>query len=141
MATLRNQRITHKEFIQMRKGREISLKLADQFDAKLAEGAAAQMRSSDLFELNQRLNFVKKISMFHGSIGFYIIMCIMAYSITLYVLAVLLFALSGVSLAELHDLGSIYSTEFVIALGFIYMLPGVVEQFIQYASSLVCSEQ
>ena len=39
MATLRNQRITHKEFIQMRKGREISLKLADQFDAKLAEGS------------------------------------------------------------------------------------------------------
>lgn len=38
MATLRNQRITHKEFLQMRKGREISLKLADQFDAKLAEG-------------------------------------------------------------------------------------------------------
>ena len=38
MATLRNQRITHKEFLQMRKGREISLKAADQFDAKLAEG-------------------------------------------------------------------------------------------------------
>lgn len=92
------------------------------------------MRSSDLFELNQRLNFVKKISLFHGSIGFYIIMCIMAYSITLYVIAVLLFAISGVSLSQLAKLGSIYSTEFVIALGFIYMLPGVVEQFIQYAS-------
>lgn len=115
----------------MRKGRETSLKLADQFDAKLAEGAAAQMRSSDLFELNQRLNFVKKISMFHGSIGFYIIMFIMATSISLYVLAITLFAISGVSLSQLSRLGSIYSTEFVIALGFIYMLPGVVEQFIQ----------
>lgn len=89
------------------------------------------MRSSDLFELNQRLNWVKKISMFHGSIGFYIIMCIMAYSVTLYVIAMLLFAISGISLGELHRLGSIYSSEFILALGFIYMLPGVVEQFIQ----------
>ena len=67
------------------------------------------MRSSDLFELNQRLNFVKKISLFHGSIGFYIIMCIMAYSITLYApphpIAVLLFAISGVSFSRLAKLG------------------------------------
>jgi hypothetical protein len=35
IATLRNQRITHKEFVQAKKGRETSLRLADQFEAKV----------------------------------------------------------------------------------------------------------
>lgn len=109
-----------------------------------AEGAAAQLRSSDIFELNQRLNFFKKISLFHGSLGFYLVMTIMAYryphglhipnlvepynkkslfdsvrSISLYVLTLLLFSLAGIGLQELGELGSVYSTELAIALGFI----------------------
>ncbi len=129
-ATLRNQRITHKEFVQAKKGRETSVRLADQFEAKLAEGATAQLRSSDLFELNQRLNWLKKMSLFHGSVGFYVVMTIMAFSIPLYVLALLLFALAGIGLEQLGKLGSIYSTELAIALGLVYMLPGVIEQLI-----------
>ena len=43
--------------------------------------------------------------------------------------------LPRLALSHLGNLGSIYSTEMIVALGLVYMLPGIVETLIQYVQT------
>eukprot|EP00663_Eupelagonemidae_sp_cell21sb_P010882 gene10882-biopygen3822 len=71
--------------------------LALSFEAKLAQGAAQQVRSVDVYMLNRKLDVFQRFGLFFASIAFYVTNMVMAISISYYILAIVLFAMSSIS--------------------------------------------
>eukprot|EP00993_Chasmostoma_nieuportense_P001089 NODE_19_length_4559_cov_24.014215_g17_i0.p1 GENE.NODE_19_length_4559_cov_24.014215_g17_i0~~NODE_19_length_4559_cov_24.014215_g17_i0.p1 ORF type:complete len:1500 (+),score=450.80 NODE_19_length_4559_cov_24.014215_g17_i0:393-4502(+) len=127
----RGERVEYVEWLQAQKGKESAIGPAFLFEKKLAQAAAQQMRSRDLYWLNQRAHAFLRFGLFFGTYGFYIYNTLMAMSIHLYIIAVVFFALSGVTN---HDLGVNQSTlavPWLFQVGFLFSFPLIVELSIE----------
>lgn len=128
----RDEKGAYVEFISQEKGRETSFMEAFTFEAKLAQGAAQQIRSRHLFYLNKRLPVLMKLSLFFGSLGFYVMSLLTTTSIKLYIYTVLLFVSAGVSYHKLGLLGAVIAVPWMFQIGFIQALPLLLEYMIHY---------
>eukprot|EP01113_Clastostelium_recurvatum_P039644 TRINITY_DN606_c0_g1_i3.p1 TRINITY_DN606_c0_g1~~TRINITY_DN606_c0_g1_i3.p1 ORF type:complete len:2408 (-),score=581.57 TRINITY_DN606_c0_g1_i3:45-6527(-) len=128
----RDERGTYVDWLSQEKGRETSFMEAFTFEAKLAQGAAQQIRSRHLFYLNKRLPILVKLSLFFGSIGFYLMTLLTTFSIKLYVYSLLMFVGSGVSYHRLGLLGSVIAVPWLFQVGFVQALPLLLEYIIHY---------
>jgi hypothetical protein len=127
----RGERIAYVEYVEEEKGRESGFNEAFTFEAKLAQGAAQQIRSREIYHLNNRLPVLTRLSLFYGSVGFYITSMLMCMSIDFYILAILFYAVSGVSYHALGLLNAVISVPWMFQIGFIQALPLLLEQMIQ----------
>eukprot|EP01121_Diplochlamys_sp_Union-15-3_P001816 TRINITY_DN11580_c0_g1_i1.p1 TRINITY_DN11580_c0_g1~~TRINITY_DN11580_c0_g1_i1.p1 ORF type:complete len:811 (-),score=121.63 TRINITY_DN11580_c0_g1_i1:69-2207(-) len=127
----RGERITYVEFIQQQKGRESEFFGAFTFEQKLAMGAAQQVRSRDVYTLNKRLQFFKRLSLLHGTLGFYITNTLMAISIDMYMYALIMFQVGNMTFNHLGLLGSKIAVPFLIQVGFVQAIPMLIEMIIQ----------
>eukprot|EP00667_Euglena_gracilis_P000073 EG_transcript_73 len=127
----RGERVEYIEWLQVQKGKESAMVPAFLFEKKLAQAAAQQMRSRDIYWLNQKASLFLKFGLFFGTYGFYIYNTLMAMSIHLYIIAVVFFMLSGVTN---HDLGvnqSSLAVPWLFQVGFLFSFPLIVELSIE----------
>ncbi|XP_068634434.1 callose synthase 10 [Aristolochia californica] len=82
-STLRQGNITHHEYIQVGKGRDVGLNQIALFEGKVAGGNGEQVLSRDVYRLGQLLDFFRMISFFVTTVGFYL--CTMMTVLTVYV--------------------------------------------------------
>eukprot|EP00756_Hemistasia_phaeocysticola_P008616 Hpha_TRINITY_DN14678_c0_g1::TRINITY_DN14678_c0_g1_i1::g.48572::m.48572 len=127
----RGERGTYVEFLECHKGRETSFPKATVFEAKLAQGAAQQIRSIDVYMLNRKLDVFQRFGLFFASIAFYVTNMIMSISISYYILGIVLFAMSGVSYHQLGLLDAVIAVPWLIQIGYVLAIPMIVELIIQ----------
>jgi callose synthase len=70
-STLRRGNITHHEYIQVGKGRDVGLNQISLFEAKVACGNGEQILSRDIYRLGHRFDFFRMLSFYFTTIGFY----------------------------------------------------------------------
>lgn len=126
-ALLNERKSVHTDKIQDEKGRDTSLGSTYTFNAKLAQGAASQMKSRDVFWMNSRLDFLRSFLLFHTSLGYYFTTTAMLSSVKMYLFGLLVFSLAGYSAENLGNLQFIYSVPFLVQVGMFTLLPLVLE--------------
>lgn len=83
-STLRRGNVTHHEYIQVGKGRDVGLNQISLFEAKVACGNGEQTLSRDVYRLGHRFDFFRMLSFYFTTVGFYVsAMVIFIRSITL----------------------------------------------------------
>ena len=70
-STLREGNVTHHEYIQVGKGRDVGLNQISMFEAKIANGNGEQTLSRDIYRLGHRFDFFRMMSCYFTTIGFY----------------------------------------------------------------------
>ncbi|WOL18279.1 callose synthase 10 [Canna indica] len=82
-STLRQGNITHHEYIQVGKGRDVGLNQIALFEGKVAGGNGEQVLSRDVYRLGQLFDFFRMMSFFFTTVGYYI--CTMMTVLTIYI--------------------------------------------------------
>ncbi|CDY67747.1 BnaUnng02530D, partial [Brassica napus] len=99
---LRQGNITHHEYIQVGKGRDVGLNQIALFEGKVAGGNGEQVLSRDVYRLGQLLDFFRMMSFYFTTVGFYF--CTMLTVLTLYIFlygkAYLAFSRVGATIRE-----------------------------------------
>jgi len=70
-STLRQGYITHNEYIQVGKGRDVGLNQISLFEAKVANGNGEQTLCRDVYRLGRRFDFFRMLSFYFTTVGFY----------------------------------------------------------------------
>eukprot|EP00899_Mesostigma_viride_P004611 jgi/Mesvir1/14150/Mv21726-RA.2 len=70
--TARGGRVTHHEYIQCGKGRDVGLNQIAMFEAKISSGNGEQILSRDVVRLSRNMDFFRMLSFYHTSVGFFI---------------------------------------------------------------------
>lgn len=136
--TLRGGNVTHHEYIQIGKGRDVGLNQISMFEAKVASGNGEQVLSRDIYRLGHRLDFFRMLSVFYTTVGFYFNSMVVVMTVYTFLWGRLYLALSGVEAAAMRDtssnkaLGAILNQQFVIQLGLFTALPMIVENSLEH---------
>jgi len=83
-STLRQGNITHHEYIQVGKGRDVGLNQIALFEGKVAGGNGEQVLSRDVYRLGQLFDFFRMLTFFYTTVGYYV--CTMMTVLTVYLL-------------------------------------------------------
>ncbi|KAI8031400.1 Callose synthase 7 [Camellia lanceoleosa] len=70
-STLRGGYITHHEYIQVGKGRDVGMNQISPFEAKVANGNGEQTLSRDVYRLGRRFDFYRMLSFYFTTVCFY----------------------------------------------------------------------
>ena len=70
-STWRGGNVTHHEYIQVGKGRDVGLNQISLFEAKIANGNGEQTMSRDIYRLGHRFDFFRMLSCYFTTVGFY----------------------------------------------------------------------
>ncbi|MCE0481523.1 Callose synthase 11 [Datura stramonium] len=136
--TLRGGNVTHHEYIQVGKGRDVGLNQIAMFEAKVASGNGEQVLSRDVYRLGHRLDFFRMLSFFYTTVGFFFNNMIVVVMVYTFLWGRLYLALSGVeehasrNASSNRALGSILNQQFVIQLGVFTALPMIVENSLEH---------
>lgn len=129
-ATLRGKKVTHEEFMQVGKGRDVTLSHINAFEAKLANGSAEMSLSRESYRLGDSLDFFRLSSIYYTHVGFYISNFITVVCVFVYAYAKLYVALhQEVSLAEIEQtdtldyLADVLNTQFIFQFGMLLTIP------------------
>jgi callose synthase len=63
--------VTHHEYIQVGKGRDVGLNQISLFEAKIANGNGEQALSRDMYRLGHRFDFFRMLSAYFTTVGYY----------------------------------------------------------------------
>lgn len=70
-STLREGNVTHHEYMQVGKGRDVGLNQISLFEAKIANGNGEQTLSRDIYRLGHRFDFFRMLSCYFTTVGYY----------------------------------------------------------------------
>ncbi|XP_077252429.1 callose synthase 7-like isoform X2 [Tasmannia lanceolata] len=70
-STLRGGNVTHHEYMQVGKGRDVGMNQISTFEAKVANGNGEQTLSRDVYRLGRRFDFYRMLSFYFTTVGFY----------------------------------------------------------------------
>ncbi|KAJ6792389.1 callose synthase 12-like [Iris pallida] len=138
--TLRGGNVTHHEYIQVGKGRDVGLNQIAMFEAKVASGNGEQVLSRDVYRLGHRLDFFRMLSFFYTTVGFYFNTMMVVLTVYAFAWGRLYLALSGLeaSIKNVADstsntaLGTVLNQQFIIQLGIFTALPMIVENSLEH---------
>ncbi|KAI5059885.1 hypothetical protein GOP47_0024305 [Adiantum capillus-veneris] len=135
--TLRGGNVTHHEYIQVGKGRDVGLNQIALFEAKVSSGNGEQISSRDVYRLAHRLDFFRMLSFYHTTVGFYVGNMIMVWAVYAFLWARVYLALSGLEDLIADSINNIALTaslnqQFVVQLGLFTALPMVVESTLEH---------
>ncbi|KAG8364724.1 hypothetical protein BUALT_Bualt18G0028500 [Buddleja alternifolia] len=137
--TLRGGNVTHHEYIQVGKGRDVGLNQISMFEAKVASGNGEQILSRDVYRLGHRLDFFRMLSFFYTTVGFFFNTMVILLTVYAFLWGRLYLALSGVESSAMADnannnraLAAILNQQFVIQLGLFTALPMIVENSLEH---------
>ncbi|CAJ1974879.1 unnamed protein product [Sphenostylis stenocarpa] len=132
---LRRGNITHHEYIQCGKGRDVGLNQISLFEAKVACGNGEQTLSRDIYRLGHRFDFFRMLSFYFTTIGFYISSMIVVLTCYAFLYGKLYLSLSGfeaaiVKLAKREgeeSLKSALASQSLVQIGLVMTLPMFME--------------
>lgn len=78
---LRGGSVAFPEYVKVGKGRDVGMQQIYKFEAKLAQGAAEQSLSRDVYRLGHGLDFFKLLSFYYNHVGFYLNMSFICWVI------------------------------------------------------------
>uniref|UniRef100_A0A5B7C9Y6 1,3-beta-glucan synthase n=1 Tax=Davidia involucrata TaxID=16924 RepID=A0A5B7C9Y6_DAVIN len=136
--TLRGGNVTHHEYLQVGKGRDVGLNQISMFEAKVSSGNGEQVLSRDVYRLGHRLDFFRMLSFFFTSVGSYFNTMMTVLTVYAFLWGRLYLVLSGVEGAAMDNasnnkaLGAILNQQFIIQLGMFTALPMIVENSLEY---------
>ncbi|KAG2599711.1 callose synthase 12-like [Panicum virgatum] len=138
--TLRGGNVTHHEYIQVGKGRDVGLNQVSLFEAKVASGNGEQTLSRDVYRLGHRLDFFRMLSFFYTTVGFYFNTMMVVLTVYAFVWGRFYLALSGLedyiskntSSTNNAALGAVLNQQFVIQLGLFTALPMIIENSLEH---------
>ncbi|OEL25066.1 Callose synthase 7 [Dichanthelium oligosanthes] len=70
-STMRGGNVTHHEYMQVGKGRDVGMNQISSFEAKVANGNGEQTLSRDIYRLGRRFDFYRMLSFYFTTVGFY----------------------------------------------------------------------
>lgn len=130
-STLRQGNVTHHEYIQVGKGRDVGLNQIALFEGKVAGGNGEQVLSRDVYRLGQLFDFIRMLSFYFTTVGYYV--CTMMTVLTVYVFLYgrVYLAFSGIDRAiaveaELSgntSLDAVLNTQFLVQIGVFTAVP------------------
>ncbi|CAA0839441.1 Callose synthase 5 [Striga hermonthica] len=133
--TLRRGNVTHHEYIQVGKGRDVGLNQISLFEAKVACGNGEQTLSRDIYRLGHRFDFFRMLSCYYTTIGFYVSSMLVVLTVYTYLYGKLYLSLSGLEQSIVHfakskgddALSVVMASQSIVQLGFLMALPMVME--------------
>ncbi|RDX85045.1 Callose synthase 7, partial [Mucuna pruriens] len=134
-STLRQGFITHHEYIQVGRGRDVGMNQISLFEAKVANGNGEQTLSRDVYRLGQQFGFYRMLSFYFTTVGFYFSSMIAVLTVYVFLYGRLYMVLSGVDREILKNpnihqdkaLEEVLATQSVVQLGLLLILPMVME--------------
>ncbi|KAK9049637.1 hypothetical protein SSX86_031393 [Deinandra increscens subsp. villosa] len=134
-STLRRGNITHHEYIQVGKGRDVGLNQISLFEAKVACGNGEQTLSRDIYRLGHRFDFFRMLSCYYTTTGFYVSSMLVVLTVYAYLYGRLYLSLSGLERAIMKSarirgdtaLKAVMASQSVVQLGLLMALPMVME--------------
>ncbi|CAH0520493.1 unnamed protein product [Peronospora belbahrii] len=137
--TLRGGLVSHVEFMQCGKGRDVTLSQINAFEAKLSNGCAESCLSREGHRLTNSLDFPRLNSMFYGHFGFYIcnvltVFCVYVYAYCkLYVATHSEVALTAImTTGSLNSLANVMTTQYLLQFGMLTTLPLFATLFVEF---------
>ncbi|GMF36675.1 unnamed protein product [Phytophthora fragariaefolia] len=137
--TLRGGLVTHVEFMQCGKGRDVTLSQINAFEAKLSNGCAESCLSREGHRLTNSLDFSRLNSMFYGHFGFYICNALTVFCVYVYAYCKLYVATHSeveitaiMKTGSLDSLASVMTTQYVLQFGMLTTLPLFATLFVEY---------
>ncbi|XP_050112527.1 putative callose synthase 8 [Malus sylvestris] len=133
--TLRRGCITYHEYMQVGKGRDVSLNQISKFEAKVANGNSEQTISRDIYHLGRQFDFFRMLSCYFTTIGFYFSSLMSVIGIYVFLYGQLYLVLSGLErviivearLQNIQSLETALASQSFIQLGLLTGLPMVME--------------
>ncbi|EYU23770.1 hypothetical protein MIMGU_mgv1a000084mg [Erythranthe guttata] len=134
-STLRRGNITHHEYIQVGKGRDVGLNQISLFEAKVACGNGEQTLSRDIYRLGHRFDFFRMLSCYYTTTGFYVSSMLVVLTVYAYLYGRLYLSLSGLEKTIVRFARSrgndalkvVMASQSIVQLGFLMALPMVME--------------
>ncbi|KAK4487157.1 hypothetical protein RD792_006474 [Penstemon davidsonii] len=134
-STLRRGYVTHHEYIQVGKGRDVGMNQISQFEAKVANGNGEQTLSRDVHRLGRRFDFYRMMSFYFTTVGFYFSSMVTVLIVYIFLYGRLYMVLSGLERRILDDpairqsksLEGALATQSLFQLGLLLVLPMVME--------------
>jgi callose synthase len=137
--TLRGGNVSHHEYIQVGKGRDVGLNQISMFEAKVSSGNGEQTLSRDIYRLGHRLDFFRMLSVFYTTVGFYFNTMMVVLTVYTFVWGRLYLALSGLEAGiqgsanstNNKALGAVLNQQFFIQIGIFTALPMIIENSLE----------
>ncbi|KAF5959099.1 hypothetical protein HYC85_000308 [Camellia sinensis] len=134
-STLRGGYITHHEYIQVGKERDVGMNQISLFEAKVANGNGEQTLSRDVYQLGCRFDFYRMLSFYFTTVGFYFSSMVTVLTVYVFLYGRLYLVLSGIekrvlenaSIRQSKALEEALATQSVFQLGLLLVLPMVME--------------
>ncbi|VFQ75248.1 unnamed protein product [Cuscuta campestris] len=134
-STLREGNVTHHEYIQVGKGRDVGLNQISLFEAKIANGNGEQTLSRDLYRLGHRFDFFRMLSCYFTTIGFYFSTLVTVLIVYIFLYGRLYLVLSGLeeglttqaSIRNNKPLQVALASQSFVQIGFLMALPMMME--------------
>ncbi|XP_019152063.1 PREDICTED: callose synthase 3 [Ipomoea nil] len=134
-STLREGNVTHHEYIQVGKGRDVGLNQISLFEAKIANGNGEQTVSRDLYRLGHRFDFFRMLSCYFTTIGFYFSTLITVLIVYVFLYGRLYLVLSGLeeglitqpAIRDNKSLQVALASQSFVQIGFLMALPMMME--------------
>ncbi|GAB4842952.1 Callose synthase 7 [Ancistrocladus abbreviatus] len=134
-STLRGGYVTHHEYIQVGKGRDVGMNQISLFEAKVANGNGEQTLSREVYRLGRQFDFYRMLSFYFTTVGFYFSSMITVLTVYVFLYGRLYMALSGLEMAILENpavnqskaLGDALAVQSVFQIGLLIVLPMVME--------------
>ncbi|KAK1438031.1 hypothetical protein QVD17_03832 [Tagetes erecta] len=134
-STLRGGYVTHHEYIQVGKGRDVGMNQISLFEAKVANGNGEQTLSRDVYRLGRRFDFYRMLSFYFTTVGFYFSSMVTVLIVYIFLYGRMYMVLSGLERRIIEDatissnkaLEEALATQSVFQLGLLLVLPMVME--------------
>ncbi|KAM1974043.1 hypothetical protein ACFX15_038992 [Malus domestica] len=134
-STLREGSVTHHEYIQVGKGRDVGLNQISIFEAKIANGNGEQTLSRDIYRLGHRFDFFRMLSCYVTTIGFYFSTLLTVLTVYVFLYGHLYLVVSGLEkglstqrgIRNNKPLQVALASQSVVQIGFLMALPMVME--------------
>nr|XP_023892902.1 callose synthase 2-like isoform X4 [Quercus suber] len=128
--TLREGHVTHHEYIQVGKGRDVGLQQITMFESRMAGGNGEQTLSRDMYRLGQRFDFFHMLSVYFTTVGFYFSTLLTVLAVYVFLYGRLYLILSGLEkeLSTERDLQNkplkeALASQSFVQIGFLLSLP------------------
>ncbi|KAL5722918.1 Callose synthase 5 [Ranunculus cassubicifolius] len=134
-STLRRGNVTHHEYIQVGKGRDVGFNQISLFEAKVACGNGEQVLSRDIYRLGHRFDMFRMLSCYFTTVGFYVSAMMVVITVYVYLYGKLYLSLSGVEKSIMkyaksrgdNPLQAAMASQSLVQMGLLMALPMVME--------------
>ncbi|KAI3952785.1 hypothetical protein MKW92_018143 [Papaver armeniacum] len=134
-STLRRGNVTHHEYIQVGKGRDVGFNQISLFEAKVACGNGEQILSRDIYRLGHRFDMFRMLSCYFTTVGFYVSSMMVVLVVYVFLYGKLYLSLSGLEQSIMKfakakgddPLQAAMASQSLVQIGFLMALPMVME--------------